>query len=372
MTPVLGSNDGNSMGNSSSYNKANLAEGSAGTDCYCNQPGGLEEVLWKSYFRTFHPFLTTNYGDVDQLGPLIGDGGSRKESSPKLHCEVGVPLGRSGGGILNDQKDEDEISESVPLPSPWTDWEADDSAESRDCDGTRQNCDALLSSGRPCAINLTIFLLLTLTTMPRKKAKSTRQADATTAEQAMVFFMSSIRDPHKVTHCGQCLCGALLTAVAAEPDRQMDTSEKLPATIRKNLEFWNLLLSFFVTPRTDEEIDRLLTAFSECRCQLTESGMHQYHGDGHKSGEGLMNRTWMEHYAPPEEKAKYSAVRCAFVVQGFAVLYAGLHDGGIKSVAKGVTHTWPSTPLDLVPFGADELVQTMLQWYRLVPDPIVM
>ncbi|CAA7258463.1 unnamed protein product [Cyclocybe aegerita] len=207
--------------------------------------------------------------------------------------------------------------------------------------------------------------------MPRKKTKSTRQADTSTAEQAMEFFLSSIRDPHKVTHCGRCLCGALLTAVAAEPDRPIDTPEKLPASIRKNLEFWNLLLSFFVTPRTDEEIDCLLTAFSECRCQLTESGIHIYHEKGEKAEEGSMNRTWMEHYAPPEARAKYSAVRCTFVVQGFAILCAGLHDGGIEPVAKGVTHTWPSTPLDLVPFGADELVQTMLQWYRLVPDPIV-
>ncbi|KAJ3497348.1 hypothetical protein NLJ89_g10357 [Agrocybe chaxingu] len=84
--------------------------------------------------------------------------------------------------------------------------------------------------------------------------------------------------------------------------------------------------------------------------------------------QGSMNRTWMEFYAPLSEKSKYSTARCAIIIKGFTVLYSGLKEGGIKSVA---THTWPTSPAALMPFGADELVKTMLQWYRFVPDPIV-
>ncbi|KAJ3497347.1 hypothetical protein NLJ89_g10356 [Agrocybe chaxingu] len=206
--------------------------------------------------------------------------------------------------------------------------------------------------------------------MTRKKAKPSTDTEEI-AERSMEFFMSTIRDPQKVAvHCGRCLYGALLLSTA-DPERPIDTPEKLPTSIRKDLEFWNLLLSFLVTPRTDKEVERLLTSFSRCYCHLMDPNIGKYHRAGQLAEAGSMNRTWMEYYAPPSEKSKYSTARCAFVIKGFTVLYSGLKEGGIKSVAKGVTHTWPATPADLMPFGADELVKTMLQWYRFVPDPMV-
>ncbi|KAJ3497349.1 hypothetical protein NLJ89_g10358 [Agrocybe chaxingu] len=196
---------------------------------------------------------------------------------------------------------------------------------------------------------------------------------APTPENAMDFVLSSIRDPRNPAHCGQCLYGALfvLTITAPDPLPGTEAAFKLPAPLRKNTPFWNSLLEFLVMPRSDEEVERLLKKFAICKCDLRDRLVREYHAAGKAKEEHMMKRMCLELWAPKEEKKKYTTARCAVVVKIVQTLDSALTEGHVRSVAKGLTETWPTAPTDLIPCGADELVESLLRWYRFVPDPLV-
>ncbi len=207
--------------------------------------------------------------------------------------------------------------------------------------------------------------------MPKRPSKASAQNGKKEIDQASLdFFLSSISDPQEPGHCGRCLYGALLafTANARNPD---DTPFKLPLVLRRNVEFWSKLFAFLVAIRTDTQVEELLHRFSNCKCNLSDGRIRGYHQAAERAETGSIQRLWLKHYAPQALKPSFTNERIAFVIKMITLLYAGLSDIGVKSVAKGTVQTWPTTPSDLIPFGADNLVQTLLQWYRFIPDTII-
>lgn len=204
----------------------------------------------------------------------------------------------------------------------------------------------------------------------RTKPASVNLTDAS-AQEGIDFILSSVRDPFNVRHCGRCLYGALLASTSSS-DLPYDTPRFTQTTgIVKNQTFWDHLLGFMVMKRTDKQLERLIVRLSQCNCKLSDKKIQYYHETGKIGEPGTMSRGAMEFYAPQGKKHLYSAERCALVIKVFCLLFSAISESGVKSVAKGVGRRWPNHAADLVPFGPDELVQSLLQWYRFVPDTIV-
>ncbi|KDR84154.1 hypothetical protein GALMADRAFT_700867 [Galerina marginata CBS 339.88] len=186
------------------------------------------------------------------------------------------------------------------------------------------------------------------TSLRRRREEPQMAEKAAAAQEALEFFLFSISDPHNPRHCGRCLIGALWTMTAGNVP---DTPRRHTFNVIKNDEYWNSFLRFLVIKRTDKQLDRLLTRFSLCSCRLTEKNISSYHAE--------------------EKKEVYTTERCAVIVTMFTRLGQCLSRSGVVSVAKGLVNTWPHLPSDLMPFGADSLVQSLLQWLRFVPDPMI-
>ncbi|KAF8204627.1 hypothetical protein BJ912DRAFT_2935 [Pholiota molesta] len=118
--------------------------------------------------------------------------------------------------------------------------------------------------------------------------------------------------------------------------------------------------------RTDKQLDRLLTRLSECSCRkeippLKGITRKDCCGQGHQ---------WLDAYGEGRVRSIYFQSMCIYH-RYFCVLSTFIRDSGITSVAKGISRSWPCNPTDLIPYGADSFVESMLQWYRFVPDTII-
>ncbi|KAF9528926.1 hypothetical protein CPB83DRAFT_893896 [Crepidotus variabilis] len=198
--------------------------------------------------------------------------------------------------------------------------------------------------------------------MPKKHSRKPPARDH------VAFVVSSLSNPKEPQHCGTCLYTALILTTS---NSSHDHAKQyyIPTSLRKKVDFWNALYTFIVQPRTDEEVESLLQQLARCYCPLA---VCRYQSQAARMGaEDLVQRNSTLLFAPEDKKALYTHERITFVTKAFIILSAGLHGSGVKSVAKGLVQTWPTTPLDLLPFGADSLVQTLLQWYRFIPDPII-
>ena len=189
----------------------------------------------------------------------------------------------------------------------------------------------------------------------------------------MSFLLESLSVEDNPKHCGRCLYGALVLCTAP-PEIRNDAPFKTTNSTRRNIDFWNTLYRFLVTPRSDTQVEGLLARLSQCSCQMGDRSITAYHITGQKTESWTIERLWILKHAPPLLKPKYTTARIAFVINVFCMLYRGMGDTGVrsvKSIAKGGVELWPTSPADLVPFGADELVRSLMQWYRFIPDTII-
>ncbi|KAF8965493.1 hypothetical protein BDZ97DRAFT_1757317 [Flammula alnicola] len=207
--------------------------------------------------------------------------------------------------------------------------------------------------------------------------KTTPTAKGRTAELPFApldFFLSSVRDPHNPTHCGICINGAFVECMVTERDVPLNQGalRKSPA-VNQSPELWGAVVRFLLLPRTDEQLDRLLILLSTCSCQVVNPHIIGYHMKGLKQAEQSMSRAHMytQEAGTGRDKATFSLGRCALIVNLFCVLGFFIGPKGLTSVTKGLTKPWPSRFTDLMPHGTDSFVQTMLQWYRFVPDTVI-
>ncbi|KAF9480714.1 hypothetical protein BDN70DRAFT_992508 [Pholiota conissans] len=201
---------------------------------------------------------------------------------------------------------------------------------------------------------------------PRRKTTKTSSTRnfSENASKSAEFFLFSIQDMHKLKYCGICLDGAFIESTATERAANLNNSTK---SFQRDPAFWDAILVFLLIKRTDEELDALLTRLSDCSCQKEDAQIKGYHDKGSEWAEMSMARMHMEE----GDAGRFSPGRCAFIIDLFCVLSTVLHNSGVTSVAKGTSRSWPIRPTDLIPNGADNLVENMLQWYRFVPDTII-
>ena len=181
------------------------------------------------------------------------------------------------------------------------------------------------------------------------------------------FLLASIRDPHNPKHCGTCLHGALV--VNAERSSS-HPAKKNRSPDPREADVYTSLIKFLLLERTDKQVDRLLERLSTCTCQISDP-IQSYHDRGRKQSAWTMTRGYLEDFASGDDKSKFTAERCVFIADLFHNLLGVIKKSGIVSVAKGSSQTWPKHTDDLLPFGPDNFMQSMMRWYRFIPDTAV-
>ena len=219
----------------------------------------------------------------------------------------------------------------------------------------------------------------------RNEKSSFRQAEkvkAKAAEQAAGFFISATRDPHNPRYCGVCLLGAFGMATPVEGPAQCFFGEtKAQASTIAHPELWKAVMMFLAHERTDAAMNRLLVRLSVCKCRVDQQGgqVKEYHEAGKRYGDIFLARmAYMDELSISGLGGEARKRRLASIFGGsalvftlFVTLSSAIERSSVKSIAKGTSKSWPFYPTDLIPNGPDSLVQTLLQWYCCISDPVI-
>ncbi|KDR84142.1 hypothetical protein GALMADRAFT_236816 [Galerina marginata CBS 339.88] len=212
--------------------------------------------------------------------------------------------------------------------------------------------------------------------MARRKTGNPTHKDTRDAAKASAFFTSSILDPHNPQHCGVCLQGAFLectTAERATPNTDKRSKQPVP-TMTVSAQLWTIVIAFLSLPRTNKQMEGLLVRLSTCSCRISDDkagDLMRYHAEGNKEAARVMSRLHMEELGDSDSKNRFTLQRCAFIVDLFCVFSVVISGSSVRSAAKGSSQSWPISVTDLIPYGAENFVQAMMQWYRFVPDTII-
>lgn len=159
--------------------------------------------------------------------------------------------------------------------------------------------------------------------------------------------------------CARCLLGASQKGIM---DAQMAIGFKgFWASITQDLEFWTSFMHFLFTPRTDEETQILLDQLNHCSCRMSDTKILGYHRFGRFLEQDLLARTCADVQTSP----------IAFFTNLFRTLSGALEGTHLKAVAKRTAANWPTCPEDLMPFGPDKLMESIIVWSRFIPDILV-
>ena len=157
-------------------------------------------------------------------------------------------------------------------------------------------------------------------------------------------------------HCSRYLLVALSNTFSAIEKADSKRLMKIHS-------LWNSMIRFLLTPRTDGEITDLLDGLSQCSCPMYDTETQNLHQHGAQIESNLATRTctWDPNPGPST----------VLVVQLFCIIEYAMGHSRVKSVATRTTDTWPSCPDDLMPFGPENVMQSLLQWTRFTKDAIV-
>ncbi|KAG6917355.1 hypothetical protein DXG01_002820 [Tephrocybe rancida] len=180
------------------------------------------------------------------------------------------------------------------------------------------------------------------------------------------LLLAAIRDPHDPRLCASCLLGCLEKIFPRSQRKSRPGATKRTTSIlAANHDVWNALVGFLTIKRTNKQIQRALVRLSECNCKLADTHIQELHRIGDSFQPVILGRSIMDSNNLPPISLGFS-----FVLEILSLLLDALPSVGVKSVAKGLS-TWPTSPTDLIPSGADAFVVSMIQWHGIIKDTAV-
>lgn len=187
------------------------------------------------------------------------------------------------------------------------------------------------------------------------------------------ILLNAIRDPQNPRLCGSCLIGCLAKVFPDSQRLSCSLKRRSGSILERHHDIWNALILFITTRRTKEQTQHLLERLGgQCHCRTREL---------HKAGNTLrqarvlgrsivgvkvvVRGTDLSISAPPA-----TALGSCFVIEVFVLLSEALPGVSLRSLGKN-SASWPTTPTELLPLGADAFVTALLQWHGVLNDSIV-
>ncbi|PPR06587.1 hypothetical protein CVT24_001768 [Panaeolus cyanescens] len=158
------------------------------------------------------------------------------------------------------------------------------------------------------------------------------------------YTIQGLKDPLNPTRCA-----GVLRFLLSHLDRSIN--DQFPD------ELWATMYNFLLAPRTDGQLKAVLRKLEKCTCKYDEFKFHAIYAD----------------YLDSERKAGNTLERegnaTTLIDICFQMLRWALKDDrvDIAEVKKGVFKRWPRSVSDVLPNGPDQLVQTVIQWNRIIP-----
>ncbi|PPR03390.1 hypothetical protein CVT24_012515 [Panaeolus cyanescens] len=202
------------------------------------------------------------------------------------------------------------------------------------------------------------------------------------AIDALQYLVRSLQDPLHPTQCGNALYSAVKRS---GPLEDVKKAKEGPGLFNAVQRLWSTLYLFLVTPRTDEQLQEMIEKLSVCNCNHSSGLSAKFHADYNMIKE---RREWMATKGPhaiPAIDFEYSDSESIegdyptfFLLHVFGTLRKVLHPGqgpghvSVTLIRKGQSKRWPNQLSDLMPFGPDQLVNSFLQWNRVLDFPCVL
>ncbi|KAF9058154.1 hypothetical protein BJ165DRAFT_1521462 [Panaeolus papilionaceus] len=187
------------------------------------------------------------------------------------------------------------------------------------------------------------------------------------------YLLDGLQDAYNPTHCS----GSITAALQLISTKTLDTTNQEER--RREAALLKVLYRFITVKRPKHQLKKWMERFSTC-VDCKESG---YYGNPANAPSLTMylHASWQ--VVKPRLTAYYRWL-CSTVGRldrdamypidsCFAVVYAmqlinGMMDCEFKSVAQGTGKRWPKSIPHLVPYGPDQLVESVLQWYLIYPE----
>ncbi|KAF9480167.1 hypothetical protein BDN70DRAFT_877911 [Pholiota conissans] len=176
-------------------------------------------------------------------------------------------------------------------------------------------------------------------------------------------LQSSLSDmfanPEHSDSCARCILGASTKGILQ--GQQTVGSKAFWNNLTQDLEYWRSQMRFLFAIRTEDQTRTMLSRLNRCSCKMKDRRIVDYHRIGRSIEADLFSRTCVE----GQTSAMY------LITSLFCNLSYVLDLSHIRSVAKRTNTKWPTCPEDLMPFGAENLVQSFIIWSRILPDHII-
>lgn len=99
-----------------------------------------------------------------------------------------------------------------------------------------------------------------------------------------------------------------------------------------------------------------------CSCPMEDPEIRRYH---------QLGKVVETEIFPMLTSAENATPAICLMANLFRLVSLALDNAHVRTVAKGKSTFWPTSPKDLIPFGPENLVQRLLQWSLLIPDTII-
>ncbi|KAF9480166.1 hypothetical protein BDN70DRAFT_877910 [Pholiota conissans] len=169
------------------------------------------------------------------------------------------------------------------------------------------------------------------------------------------FFVN----PENAPVCARCILGA--STKGFKQGIQAVGSKIFWSNFTQKLGYWRSQMQFLFAVRTEEETKTMLSRLNRCSCSMKDRRIVEYHRIGRLMEGDLYTRTYVD--------GQTSAVY--LITDMFCALSYALDLSHIRSVAKRTNTKWPTCPEDLMPFGPENLAQSLVIWSRIIPNHIV-
>jgi len=172
-------------------------------------------------------------------------------------------------------------------------------------------------------------------------------------------FTSFLSETPEYNYCGRCLLGVF---DGKNPFPAKRNKAQLKADFHKDGAFLNSVMRFLFTVRTDKEVEEILDRMGPCSCPMEDPEIQRYH---------QLGKVVETQIFPMLTAAENATPAICLMANLFRSVSVALDNAHVRTVAKGKSTFWPTSPKDLIPFGAETLVQGLLQWSRFIPDAII-
>ncbi|TFK28926.1 hypothetical protein FA15DRAFT_611017 [Coprinopsis marcescibilis] len=223
------------------------------------------------------------------------------------------------------------------------------------------------------------------------------------------MLLDVLKNPHDPIWCGTGIRGLVADCVATadlELDEEQDSETNMwkfvrntqamlqspkpsPKGCKMPKSVWQALYNMIFYSRNNDQVRKLIDAFNVCRCQerylaliswapeygkkIMLDNLRYYHAmpDGVLDN-GLESSRAAEEYphrlASPSNTLPRPYAEIQVVTYLFKLIYDYLSYRKMKPLGQGECKTWPTSLDDLIPYGPDNLVRTIMSWYQVFPS----